>query len=80
MIIFCPWCEKTFGEKEPFEDKEKTSTICAVCKEKVLGRYLARFLFCGTKGGIENDRAGHISDCFVDVQPDCAFSGKEGQA
>ena len=31
MIRVCSYCDKVFGEKEPFENKEETHGICPEC-------------------------------------------------
>lgn len=31
MTIFCSWCKKFMGEKEPKEDKSITHGICPEC-------------------------------------------------
>jgi len=36
MIIVCSWCEKSMGEKEPFEDKNITHGICQPCYSRAL--------------------------------------------
>ena len=37
MIRQCSWCNRVLGEKEPFEDKSVTHTICEKCQEDMVG-------------------------------------------
>jgi hypothetical protein len=36
MIIRCKWCEKESEEKEPFEDKSFTDSVCEECKNRIV--------------------------------------------
>jgi len=39
LIIRCAWCGKYLGEKEPYEDKSVTHTICPECRAKYFPKH-----------------------------------------
>ena len=37
MKIICAWCKRVMGDKEPFDDKSITHTICPKCLKDLEG-------------------------------------------
>lgn len=35
MFIFCSWCAKAMGEKEPLNDRTITHGVCSLCQEEI---------------------------------------------
>lgn len=57
MIAICANCQKTIGEKEPFEDTRVTHGICPGC----LKVYIEELVSMGDGGASEEDELAGIS-------------------
>jgi hypothetical protein len=42
MIIVCAWCKRTYGEKEPLDDKSTTHGMCEECHNGIVAQLVER--------------------------------------